>query len=236
MRRTTSALAALAVLSVSGIAAAHIEIQTPPSINTGAQIKNPVCGCVFGGAGGQACATDYMVTQVMEGEQIEITWKETILHPGNFRIAFSDKTPETVTEADFEVDVDEFVDDNETQNADISRMVTVPPGTRVIQVRQEMTDDPADPFYYGCIAVEVMSAGTTSATSATTSAATNATVAATVAPAAVVASTGTGDPSYEPEPSDDGCAVNSSSTEGSGYAFGIAVLGAAAFLTFRKRR
>jgi hypothetical protein len=90
-RRIVAALASSALaVSAASRAEAHITLSNPPSWVVesagGDPQKAEPCGGELGGAG---ITPTNMVTTYRVGERVTVTWKETIGHPGHFRIAIA---------------------------------------------------------------------------------------------------------------------------------------------------
>jgi hypothetical protein len=207
---------AIAVLLAAGLivvtASGHTIVKTPPPIGAQADLLVEPCGCDFVNMPNM-CPATYPVTPLKAGSQYQVTWTELINHAGKFRVAISSKSPETVTEADFDANVlYDGVDNNTTVPKDISTTILVPdaPCTKcTLQVRQDASDGP-NPFYYSCAAITIVpgtggagGGAATVASGATTDAATSGTG------SPVASSDGGRSPNYMPEPNASGCSVSS---------------------------
>ena len=91
---TVSALVACGAFAFLGLASparAHFNLMSPPANaaqnNTGDPQKAPPCG---GGA------TNNVVTTVKAGEMLRVAWRETVYHPGHYRIPLSANTADFV--------------------------------------------------------------------------------------------------------------------------------------------
>lgn len=213
-----SSLIILALVAVPSAASAHITL-TSPKPRTAEQKEGP-CG-----EAGSKRGTN--VTRFASGEKITVTWKETVPHPGHFRISFDAEgqsgfvDPKTATEMNSAptVLVDDIADKTGTQT--YSQEVTLPDvecENCTLQLIQLMTDKPpygdGNDLYYQCADIALSRSATPAADAGSSS-----------------GSSGT------PAPADDGGGCNVSSTSGVGEAAlltlaTIAVLGAAR----RKRR
>ncbi|MFO0612036.1 MAG: SCE4755 family polysaccharide monooxygenase-like protein [Polyangiaceae bacterium] len=193
-------------------ASAHTVLKTPQPLSPDDSAKTGPCGCSFAPGATKPCDANYKVTTVTAGQQLKVTWTETIQHTGKFRVAFSSKTPETVTVADMDAGVVyEGADTNMTAPADISQTVTVPDtpcDLCTIQVRQFM-ENAASPYYYTCAAVKIVPPGGTGGMGGMGSS--SASTGASSTKAATVGSTGAGvggaGPQYIPEPNDESCSM-----------------------------
>lgn len=155
-----------AFLAVEANASAHAVLINPPPLTNDDNAKSGPCGCYFG-AGPEdptedpsptACPASFKVTDLVAGSQIQVTWKETVLHTGKFMVAFSDKQIDTVTKAEMEAGtIYNQTDNNNVQGGLVSTTITVPNKpcqNCVIQFRQLM-DAASTPYYYSCAAVNV---------------------------------------------------------------------------------
>jgi MYXO-CTERM domain-containing protein len=194
---------ALGVGLVAVTASAHTIVKDPPPIGSQNDLLTNPCGCSFGMGG--TCPTNYPVTTLTAGTQVEITWTELINHNGKFRIAISTMAPEMVTAADLDAHVlASVVDQNNTAMGDVKQTILVPdtPCDKcTLQVRQDATNA-ADPFYYSCAAIKIVpNTGTGSTTAATTGGAGGSTAGAGGGAASGGGSTaGSNGPRYQPEP------------------------------------
>src|SRR5689334_14674254 len=98
-----------ALLLCAGQAGAHSLLMNPPPLTNDDNAKAGPCGCYFGAgpedpaedASATACpASGYKVTELVPGQTLQVTWKETVQHNGKFRVALSTKPINTVTRAD----------------------------------------------------------------------------------------------------------------------------------------
>jgi hypothetical protein len=204
-------LAGLAASAVALPALAHTRVKDPPPIGGADDLKLGPCGCSFAPGSTNPCPTTYPVTTLEAGSLVNVTWTETVNHDGMFRVAFSTKTPEAVTESDLDAGmVWEGTDTNMTAPADISEVVTVPntPCDKcTLQVRQFM-EGSVNPYYFSCAAVKIVPAG-----SGTGGSGPGAATSVGAGPGATsgVGSTGSGSgpPQYVPQPNEDGCSMTS---------------------------
>jgi len=181
LRWLVPSLAALSVLAVALPAAGHARIMTPTALTQDDNAKSGPCGCYFGGGpedpgedpSPSACPGEFSITTLQAGTELTFAWQETVNHNGDFRIAFSAKTPQTVTRTDMDGGVVmEMPDTNATANATISQKITVPSEPCELctfQLRQFMAGA-AQPYYYSCAAVKIVAADPTSSSAATTGA------------------------------------------------------------------
>ncbi len=162
-------LSALSVL-VPSAAFAHSLLVDPAPVTNDDGAKTGPCGCEFGGT--PACPNNYPVTEVVAGQTYTVKWKETINHAGDFRIAFSSNSVQTVTGADLDANVlDTVADNNTTAGAELTTTVTIPNtpcASCTLQLRQFM-DGAAQPYYYSCASIKVIdpNAGSSSSSSGT---------------------------------------------------------------------
>jgi hypothetical protein len=81
---------------VAGVAApalAHIKLTSPGSFQLTDGLGNPQKSAPCGGAG----TASNVVTTVEAGSQLTVTWTETILHPGHFRLGIATNQADFVT-------------------------------------------------------------------------------------------------------------------------------------------
>lgn len=139
-----------------GLATAHTVLITPKPLSTDDNAKTAPCGCTFG-EGTSQCAPDYQIASYDLGETITITWNETIDHTGEFRVSFVAKSPEEVTEEEFEAsEIQVTVPDEQAGGLRTAELTlpSTPCENCTVQVRQFMADSP-NPYYYSCAAVRV---------------------------------------------------------------------------------
>lgn len=236
-RLVVSASVAAAGLTVTGFAASHTVLVDPAPITPNDDAKTTPCGCTFGG-GTIPCPTNYAIETYQVGQQITVTWNETIDHTGDFRISFSALPPEQVTGAAMDGATLQATFPDDQAGGLVSQTFTLPttpcdPCT--LQVRQFM-EGAASPYYYTCAAIRIVDGGA----GAGGAAATGATVGAGGATGAGTggASTGAGssdddgaENQWVPEP-DDGCTVGGASRNGSAAALALAGL---ALIAMRRR-
>lgn len=149
-----STLSVLGILLLARVANAHIALVSPKARN--ADQKDGPCGV----AGDKRGTT---VTTFKPGETITVEWKETVSHPGHFRISFdadgqdgfADPKGFTDLNAAPTVLVDGIKDKTGTQT--YSQEVTLPDvecDKCTLQVIQVMTDKPpygdGNDIYYQC--------------------------------------------------------------------------------------
>jgi MYXO-CTERM domain-containing protein len=186
--RTPALLAFAAVLLAGSSALAHAVLMNPQPLTNDDNAKSGPCGCYFGagpedpGEDGSPAAcpgSGYKVTDLVVGQTLQVTWKETINHSGMFRVAIAPKAINTVTRADLNNAVYfEGADMNTVQGGLVSTTITVPDTpcqNCVLQLRQFM-EGAASPYYYSCAAVNITapsgsaSSSSSSASSSSTSA------------------------------------------------------------------
>lgn len=149
------ALAALA--SLQGEALAHTLLVTPAPLTDNDDAKSGPCGCEIGGD--PACPANYPQTTLTAGENVTVTWKETVNHTGSFRLAFSNKPVDQVTGADLDANVlYDKADENDTNGGTISTTILVPDmpcAACTLQLRQFM-EGAANPYYYSCANIKIV--------------------------------------------------------------------------------
>lgn len=167
-------LASLSIAALLGLArpaAAHSLLTIPAPLTNDDNAKAGPCGCYFG-AGPEdpaedgtasACPADFPVTTLEAGTELTVEWKETVNHNGDFRIAFSPKTPDQTLKADVDANIlMDTPDANDTAGATITQKITVPNEPCelcVLQLRQFMVNA-AQPYYYSCAAVKIVAPST----------------------------------------------------------------------------
>ncbi|MBK8251964.1 MAG: lytic polysaccharide monooxygenase [Polyangiaceae bacterium] len=156
-----------AIFSVGSTAQAHTVLTKPAPLSGDDNAKSGPCGCYFGDGPEDPtedgtplpCPTDYTVTELVAGSQVTVEWKETVNHNGDFRIAFSAKSPEQTLKADVDANIIETVpDQNGTSGATLKQTITIPNEPCelcTIQLRQFMIGA-AQPYYYSCAAVKIV--------------------------------------------------------------------------------
>jgi hypothetical protein len=157
-----------AVLLIPSLAFAHIALEYPPPRTT--MLKTAPCGL-----GGSTRGTN--VTTLTAGATITVKWRETINHPGHYRIAFD------TDGQDFSVPPDITTDTKTTDNTVIMDLIadTASPSHTMditlpniacanctLQVIQLMTDKPpytvdalSDDVYYQCSDITLIAADPT---------------------------------------------------------------------------
>jgi len=179
------ALGAIA-LSASSRADAHITLMSPDSwvveSSGGDPQKAEPCGGELGGAG---ITPTNMVTTYRVGQRVEVSWKETIGHPGHFRIAIaSDRAdlvdPPVVTENGDGVSGDSISAEimnpvaypvvldglfprdavGLPQAAPFEQEIVIPnmPGPATLQVIQFMAQHGPGYFYHHCADINIIAA------------------------------------------------------------------------------
>ncbi|MFO0598326.1 MAG: SCE4755 family polysaccharide monooxygenase-like protein [Myxococcaceae bacterium] len=83
----------LAVALCSSLAVAHIKLDVPDNFQVVDVYGGPNKAAPCGGAG----TASNKVTTVIAGSQLTVSWTETILHPGHFRIGIAQLDTEFVT-------------------------------------------------------------------------------------------------------------------------------------------
>jgi len=148
------ALVSLAVLLTPAVAAAHIQLQSPLPRTLDQKI---------GPCGNTTSPRSANPTVLPPGATVTVTWKETINHPGHYRISFdADGTDFTIplsftdTTQTENVLVDSIVD-SATANSTYTQEITLPDvecETCTLQLIQMMTDKPpygdGNDIYFSC--------------------------------------------------------------------------------------
>lgn len=91
MKLLYSVVGALALFP--GVASAHFILLEPPSWNSQNSLGNPQKTGPCGSEGGTPTGT---VTRFRAGETITVRWRETIYHPGHWRIAFAENRADLI--------------------------------------------------------------------------------------------------------------------------------------------
>lgn len=161
-----AALLSLGLVLMVAPAAAHIMMDEPLPLTDDDDAKLNPCGCYFGAEPNEPedsspspCPADYPIESFRAGQITLVTFRETINHPGSFRIAFSPNPPEAATPEDFDANVlyDE-VDENSESGGIIDAQIEIPDAPCALctlQLRQTMTDDPRSPHYFNCAAIVI---------------------------------------------------------------------------------
>jgi len=155
MKTLTCSVLALGGLLLATSAHAHIQLTAPAPRHT--SLKDGPCGK------GAVDPRGTKITTFKPGETITVTWKETVAHPGHYRIAF-DENGQRFTDPSGPNDVaprpyvikDNITDKTGTQN--YSETVTLPNiqcTNCTLQLVQVMTDKQGngwgnDDLYYQC--------------------------------------------------------------------------------------
>lgn len=155
-----AAIALAALTSLQGEALAHTLLVTPTPLTNDDNAKSGPCGCEFGGD--PACPANIPQTTLTAGQNVLVTWKETVDHTGSFRLAFSTKPVDQVTGADLDANVlYDKADENGIAGGTISTTILVPDtpcSACTLQLRQFM-EGAANPYYYSCANVRIVAAG-----------------------------------------------------------------------------
>ncbi|MDI3282703.1 SCE4755 family polysaccharide monooxygenase-like protein [Polyangium sp. 15x6] len=178
--RSPALFAFAAVLLAGSSAFAHAVLMNPPPLTNDDNAKSGPCGCYFGaspedpaedGSAAACPASGYKVTDLMVGQPVQVTWKETVNHNGKFRVAISTKSIDTVKRADLDAAVFYEANDANSQSGGlVSTTITVPDTpceNCVIQLRQYM-EGASKPYYYSCAAVNIVDPNASGSTSSST--------------------------------------------------------------------
>jgi hypothetical protein len=155
--RDTLALGCVWLFPASALA--HTVLDDPPALSANDDYKTEPCGCVIGGM--PACDDPYATTVYQVGQEITVTWNETVDHAGDFRISFAAKPPSEVLESDFESSpITVTVPDRQAGGlASVTlTLPDVPCDECTIQVRQFM-EGAMDPYYYTCASIRIEASG-----------------------------------------------------------------------------
>ena len=148
---------------VASPAYAHIALDYPTARAT-AQKSSP-CGPA-GSVRGD------VVTELVAGETVTVTWRETVNHPGHFRISSDDDGQDDFVEpasfTDFYTGPSVLYDDIADSNGGVNNFDIVVPETPcdncTLQVVQVMTDKApygdGNDLYYQCADIRIIAAGT----------------------------------------------------------------------------
>jgi len=179
--RPSAFLAFAATLFVSASAGAHSLLINPTPLTNDDNAKSGPCGCYFGAApedptedsSPSACpASGYPVTDLVAGQMLQVTWKETINHTGKFRVSISTKPIDQAKIADLEGGVVyEAADTNSVSGGLVSATIIVPdtPCTNCVLQMRQLMDAASTPYYYSCAAINITSpSGTSSSSSSST--------------------------------------------------------------------
>jgi hypothetical protein len=203
-RRALAVSTATTISSFALLASAHTVLVAPPPLTGNDSAKTGPCGCTFG-SGTIICPNDYTVTEFQAGEQISITWNETVNHDGDFRVSFSDKAPEDVTVADMDGATLQMTVPDDQAGGLVTKSFTLPDtpcDLCTIQVRQYMMGaDP--PYYFTCAAIKIVAGASTSGAGG---GAASGSGGGASGPSSGAGSEGGGQPVWEPEPQ-SGCTV-----------------------------
>ena len=165
MLRSTIPAIVLATVLASGHARFAPDGLVPPR-STSSGLKSGPCG-------GIAATTEASQRTILTaGEDVTLSWEETINHPGWFRIAFS-----PAGDSGFEANIlkDNITDDQNgpvsysdpTTYHKYSTSIVVPDGpceTCSLQLIQYMTENDPPTLYYSCADVQIIAADTESET------------------------------------------------------------------------
>jgi len=174
MRHYLAALPwAAAICSIASLVEAHISLDLPvsryfqTSSNEADQTKLKVGPC--GVSGDKRTTTASLITPFKPGETITVTWRETVQHPGHFRIAFDSDgqdftMPGEATPSGVVILADNIPDKS---TANYSQQVTLPSiecANCTLQLIQVMTTNPppyaaTGDLYFNCADIILKAAG-----------------------------------------------------------------------------
>ncbi|MFO0552433.1 MAG: SCE4755 family polysaccharide monooxygenase-like protein [Polyangiaceae bacterium] len=235
LRSLVLALVGAATTIIALPAAAHTVLVNPQPLSTDDNAKTAPCGCTFG-SGTSQCAPDYKVTAFTPGQQITVTWNETVNHDGEFRVAFVAKAPQDVTAADFDnATLTKTITDNQAGGLQSTTLTlpSTPCDECTVQVRQFMMGAPS-PYYFTCAAVSIgASTGQGGAGGGGPIGTGGDGGAPNTSGPATGPGVGGGEPEWAgPEPNDDGCTTAARSANDAGALLVFAGIG----LVFARRR
>jgi MYXO-CTERM domain-containing protein len=180
MKSRLFALAASAAfVAASSLAHAHAVLIDPPPLTSDDNAKAGPCGCYFGAepedpnedGTASPCPTDFTPTEIEAGSTLQVKWKETVQHTGDWRIAISSKPIDTVTRTDMNNSVVyEAPDMNSESGGLVTATIVVPEMSCdgcALQLRQFMEGAPK-PYYYSCAAITIKPAGGAASSSSST--------------------------------------------------------------------
>jgi hypothetical protein len=166
----------LAVVTSGSVAQAHISLDTPTSryfLSSSRQAdQNKLKSGPCGASGDKRTTNTALITPFKPGEKITVTWRETIQHPGHFRIAFDNDgqdfpLPGEALPTGVVVLADNIADKSGASGLSYSQDVTLPNiecSNCTLQLIQVMTtgDPPykAGDLYFNC--ADIVLSSTTS--------------------------------------------------------------------------
>lgn len=181
MRTLTFAGAGLTtLLALAANVHAHVSLDTPMSryYQTSArqadQAKQKSAPC--GSSGDSRTTNTSLITRFQPGETIVVSWRETVQHPGHFRIAFDEdgqdfSLPGEAPAADVVILADDIADKSGSNGVSYSQEVTLPNvecDRCTLQLIQVMTtaEPPyrASDLYFNCADLVLAAAGGASST------------------------------------------------------------------------
>jgi len=163
-RFLTCSLVALASTLLAAGASAHITLKSPAPRYDPTLLKDGPCGKLNGGKSAN-------VTTFAPGEQITVTWEETINHPGHFRISFDDDGDDAFQDpASFDdvgsglpILIDNIADKNGGMYSQEVTLPNIECDNCTLQVIQVMTDKPpygdGNDLYYQCADLVLSASG-----------------------------------------------------------------------------
>lgn len=161
---------------VTALLLAHIKLSEPMSFQVTDGLGAPQKLAPCGGDGEATTA----VTTVEAGSQLTVSWKETIYHPGHFRISIAKSSSEFVTPEPvlnngacgtapvenpvaYPTVVDGLFEHSSAGSGDWSTSITVPSDLEcdhcVLQLMQFMSKHPTPCFYYQCATLKIVKPG-----------------------------------------------------------------------------
>jgi MYXO-CTERM domain-containing protein len=165
------------------------------------------------------------------GQEITVTWIETVDHVGDFRISFAAKPPSEVLESDFETSPISVTFPDRQAGGPGSVTLTLPDTPCeecTIQVRQFM-DGAMDPYYYTCASIRIESGSGTGGNGGGRGNGGEPGLGGDSSSPST--SVGGGEPTVAPPPPGDGCSTSPAIPQGGGLA--LAALG---LVALRRRR
>jgi MYXO-CTERM domain-containing protein len=170
MRLLHASLIAASALTLSAVSSAHIRLDSPPPRYLDGESGQKTAHC------GGGTMPSGVVTEWMVGEEVTISWTETINHSGHYRIAIDPtgtdnfKNPDPVGSKTVVGNTIGFIDDTSAVTNNVVDFTFIVPDypceSCTLQLLQYMAGA-ASPFYYFCADVKIVS-NSGSTTTATT--------------------------------------------------------------------
>lgn len=235
---------ALALMSLAGVASAHITLNEPTARHPAASLKDGPCGV---GPGDVRATDPARITRYEPGETITVRWTETINHPSHFRIALVEHDEQLVDPTGFDdtsggdhVLLDGIVDHDAPSGEQYEQAVTLPNEpcrACTLQLIQVMQDKPpwgdGNDIYYQCADL-VIEAGAGGASGGTGGAAGSGSGGATIGSGGTGAMSGGAPESSGDEAEGGGCQMSHCASSGAPWA--LEAVFALCVLAMRRRQ